>query len=74
MDGLWEIVVVAAAVAVAAVWALRGLWQSARKRQVCSSCASSGGCPMAGGGTDEQQGSGCIVPELSPLRSAEGED
>jgi len=59
----WEIVVVVAVVAVAATWAVRGVWRAARRRQVCTSCASSGGCPLADGRADKSPGSECVAPE-----------
>lgn len=43
-----EILIVGVMVAVALVWAGRVAWRSWRKQGVCSSCGSSGECPVAG--------------------------
>ena len=48
MNQVMEMIVVGAAVTVAVVWAGRAGWRSWRKQGVCSSCGSSGGCPVAG--------------------------
>lgn len=59
----WEIVVVVAVVAAAVIWAVHGVWRAIRRRQVCTSCASSGGCPLADGQMDKPLSSECVVPE-----------
>lgn len=43
-----EILIVGVVVAVALAWAGRAAWRSWRKQGVCSSCGSSGECPVAG--------------------------
>ena len=48
MHQVMEMVVVGAAVTVALFWAGRAGWRSWRKQGVCSSCGSSGECPVAG--------------------------
>ncbi|MEN8005862.1 MAG: FeoB-associated Cys-rich membrane protein [Candidatus Krumholzibacteriota bacterium] len=47
MGSILEMVVVIVAVAVALAWAGRAAWRSVRKQGVCSSCGSSGECPIA---------------------------
>jgi hypothetical protein len=42
-----DTVVAGAAVAVALVWAARAVWKSTKTKGVCSSCGSSGECPIA---------------------------
>jgi|GEM_PF-1337752 len=48
MGSTLEMVVVGVAVAGSLVWAGRAAWRSVRKQGVCSSCGSSGQCPVAG--------------------------
>lgn len=48
MSSTVEMVIVAVVVAVALAWAGRSAWRSWRKQGVCSSCGSSGECPVAG--------------------------
>ncbi len=48
MGSTVEMIVVGVVVAVAAIWAGRAIWRSVKKQGVCSSCASSGECPLAG--------------------------
>ncbi len=43
-----ESAIVVVVVGVAVVWAIRAIWRSTRKGQVCSSCSDSGSCPVAG--------------------------
>ena len=52
----WESVVVGLVVAVAAAWAVVSLVRAVRKPEACSSCATSGMCPLANGETD----GGCV--------------
>jgi len=59
----WEILVVGGIVAVALLWAARGIWRATRSRRICSSCASSGGCPVANGTSLQPLGSECEVEE-----------
>lgn len=47
MSGTVETVVVGVAVVGALVWAGRAGWRAVRKQGVCSSCGSSGECPVA---------------------------
>ena len=47
MGSTLEIIVVGVIVAVAAAWASRAIWRSVKKQGVCSSCGSSGECPIA---------------------------
>lgn len=42
-----EMVAVGMAVAVAVAWAARAGWKSLKSQGVCSSCGSSGECPIA---------------------------
>jgi hypothetical protein len=44
----FEVIIVGVAVVVALAWAGRAAWRSVRKQGVCSSCGSSGECPVAG--------------------------
>ncbi|HPF69505.1 MAG TPA: FeoB-associated Cys-rich membrane protein [Candidatus Krumholzibacteria bacterium] len=46
-----ETIIVGVIVAVAAAFALRGAVRSARRKQVCSTCGSSGSCPLVKGTT-----------------------
>jgi len=46
MSGTVEILIIGVIVGSAVVWALLSVWRSWRTRQVCSSCASSGECPV----------------------------
>ena len=48
MSSTVEILIVGAAVVVALAWAGRAVWRSVRKQGMCSSCGSSGECPVAG--------------------------
>jgi len=48
MGSTVEMIVVGVVVAVAAAWASRAIWRSVKKQGVCSSCASSSECPLAG--------------------------
>ena len=68
MNGVsWEIVAVVAVVAASVIWAVRGVWRATRQKKICTSCASSGGCPLADGQADRLLSSECVVPEsLSP--------
>ena len=60
----WELIVVLVVVGVAFLWALRAVWRSVRGGGVCSNCADSGECPLAG---DPQ------VQELLQQRQMSGE-
>ena len=46
MSGLTEAIVISAVVAVAVAWAARSTYRSVRKTGGCSSCGSSGECPL----------------------------
>jgi hypothetical protein len=46
MSSIFEMVIVGVVVAVALVWAGRAAWRSFRKTGGCSSCSSSGECPL----------------------------
>ena len=48
MNSSVEMVIVGVVVVVALAWAGRAAWRSWRKQGVCSSCGSSGECPVAG--------------------------
>ena len=48
MGSTLEMIVVGVVVAIALVWASRAIWRSIKKQGVCSSCGSSGECPIAG--------------------------
>ena len=48
MGSSLEMVIVGVAVLAALVWAVWAGWRSVRKQGVCSSCGSSGACPIAG--------------------------
>lgn len=48
MSSTVEMLIVGGVVAVALAWAGRAAWRSWRKQGVCSSCGSSGECPVAG--------------------------
>lgn len=48
MGSTVEIVVVGVAVAGALAWAARAGWKSIKTQGTCSSCGSSGECPIAG--------------------------
>ena len=48
MSSTVEMLIVGGVVAVALAWAGRAAWRSWRKQGVCSSCGSSGDCPVAG--------------------------
>lgn len=61
MGGDWDVVAVAVIVAAAAVWAGHRLWRTARRKQICTSCAASGGCPLADGRSDKPLGSECTT-------------
>ncbi len=69
---MWEIIVVVVIVGVALLWAIRGMVRAGRQKRICSSCAGSGGCPMAHGGDASPPGSECQVPELKSRESAKG--
>jgi hypothetical protein len=45
----WETIVVGVIVGAAMVWAVRGAMRAARRKQVCSTCGSSGDCPLVKG-------------------------
>ena len=47
MGSALEMAVVGVVVAGALVWAARSSWRSVKKQGVCSSCGSSGDCPVA---------------------------
>lgn len=49
MAALWETLAVGAVVGGAVLWAWRGLWRAAREKKVCSTCGSSGDCPLVNG-------------------------
>lgn len=55
----WETAAVGLIVAVAAAWAVRGVWRAARRKQVCSTCGSAGDCPLA---KAKDQGQGGAAP------------
>ena len=69
---MWEVIVVVVIVGVALLWAIRGMVRAGRQKRICSSCAGSGGCPLASGGADKPLGSECDVPDLKSRESAEG--
>ena len=48
MGSTFELVAVGVVVFAALIWAGRAVWRSVRKQGVCSSCGSSGECPLAG--------------------------
>ena len=48
MSSTVEMLIVGGVVAVALAWSGRAAWRSWRKQGVCSSCGSSGDCPVAG--------------------------
>ena len=49
MSSGWEVVAIVAVVAAAGAWAVRALVRSLKKPGGCSSCASSGACPLVKG-------------------------
>ena len=59
----WETIVVIVIVIAALAWAARGIWRASREKRICSSCASSGGCPLANGSGMQPLGSECEVSE-----------
>jgi hypothetical protein len=66
----WELVVVGVIVAAAVAWAVRGLVRATKRKQVCTSCASSGGCPVAEGKTERALSSECVTLETLEPREA----
>ena len=48
MGSTAELIAVGVIVTVALAWAGRAIWRSVKKQGVCSSCGSSGECPIAG--------------------------
>lgn len=52
MTPLVETAIVVVVVGVAVAWAVRAIWRSTRKGQVCSSCSDADSCPMAGKNPD----------------------
>jgi len=46
MSSLTETIVIGISVAVAAAWAVRAIWRAVRGGKACSSCSSSGDCPL----------------------------
>jgi hypothetical protein len=56
MSAYWETAVVVVVVAVAVVWALRAAKRAVTRKKVCSSCGSSGDCPLASAQDDAQGG------------------
>lgn len=75
MNGGWEMAVVGLLVAGAGAWAVRALVRSLRKPGGCSSCGSSGDCPLVklpeagdhAGGADAA-GCGCAGGEQERRR------
>ena len=59
----WETIIVIVIVAAALLWAVRGIWRTSREKRICSSCASSGGCPLATDSGMQPLGSECAVSE-----------
>lgn len=66
MSSGWEVVAIVAVVAAAGAWAVRALVRSLKKPGGCSSCASSGACPLVKGMGAERtraecstEGAGC---------------
>jgi len=51
-----DTVIVAVIVAVAVLWALRAVRRAVTRKKVCSSCGSSGDCPLANGRGGEDAG------------------
>jgi len=47
MGSTLEMIIIGVAVATALVWAVRAGWKSVKSKGACSSCASSGECPIA---------------------------
>ena len=45
MSSMTEMVLVGVVVGVALFWAVRAIWNSVRKGNVCTSCGNSGDCP-----------------------------
>lgn len=74
MSGGWEAVVVGLLVAGAGAWAVRALVRSLRKPGGCSSCGSSGDCPLVnlpgadGHAGADGTGCGCGHAEQEPRR------
>ena len=66
----WETFVVVGIVAGALLWAVGGIWRTVRAKRICSSCASSGGCPVTNGSGMYPPGSECEVSE-PPAESRE---
>lgn len=48
MSPTTEAIVVGVMVTVAGAWAVRAIWRSVRSEKSCSSCSSSGDCPLMG--------------------------
>ncbi len=46
MSSMTEMVLVGVVVGVALFWAVRAIWNSVRKGNACTSCTSSGDCPV----------------------------
>ena len=71
-----ETVVVGVAVAGAGAWAVRALVRSLKKPGGCSSCASSGGCPLVNGslveGPAAEGGASCCPTSLPTELPARG--
>jgi hypothetical protein len=64
MGGSWDLVIVGLLVAGAGVWAVRALVRSLKKPGGCSSCGSSGACPLVKG----PDGGACPTEEPEPRR------
>ncbi len=45
MSAKVEVILVGVAVAAAGFWAVRAIWRTVRKGNICTSCSSSGNCP-----------------------------
>lgn len=67
MGSLWETLAVVAVVGAAAIWAGRSLWRAVRQKKVCSTCGSSGDCPLVNGkGFPRRETPAADVPPCPP--------
>jgi hypothetical protein len=64
MGGSWDLVIVGLLVGGACVWAVRALVRSLKKPGGCSSCGSSGDCPLTKGSA----GGACATEEAERQR------
>jgi len=70
MGGLWENVAVGVIVGLALIWAVWGLVRQGRAKKVCSSCSSSGECPLVNTDQTAVPDSTCAEPDFQVSSSS----